>query len=144
MYHSSYCAALASSVMSCTIFAIPLKSFSYMAVSCSSLCTPFIPLNFFMQRSLHASVHFRITTWSWTRSAISGFSANSSTADTGCGQRLVYGAVGGKLLGAGGTGFMLLFAAPDDQAQLANALAPHTHLPFQLEEKGCRVVVNEG
>ena len=54
------------------------------------------------------------------------------------------GAVGGKLLGAGGTGFMLLFAAPDDQAQLANALAPHTHLPFQLEGKGCRVVVNEG
>ena len=54
------------------------------------------------------------------------------------------GAVGGKLLGAGGTGFMLFFAAPDDWERLAEALAPHVHLPFQLEEKGCRVVVNEG
>ena len=53
------------------------------------------------------------------------------------------GAVGGKLLGAGGTGFMLFFAAPEDWERLAEALAPHTHLPFQLEEKGCRVVVNE-
>ena len=53
------------------------------------------------------------------------------------------GAVGEKLLGAGGTGFMLFFDAPDDWKQLAEALAPHAHLLFQLEEKGCRMVINE-
>jgi D-glycero-alpha-D-manno-heptose-7-phosphate kinase len=51
------------------------------------------------------------------------------------------GAIGGKLLGAGGGGFMLLFAKPDDQARIRERLKDLIHVPFKLEDAGSRVVL---
>jgi D-glycero-alpha-D-manno-heptose-7-phosphate kinase len=51
------------------------------------------------------------------------------------------GAVGGKLLGAGGGGFMLLFAKPADHAAIRERLKPLIHVPFEFEESGSRVVL---
>jgi D-glycero-alpha-D-manno-heptose-7-phosphate kinase len=50
------------------------------------------------------------------------------------------GAIGGKLLGAGGGGFLLLFVRPDDQAAVRAAL-PLIHVPFRFESAGSRIVL---
>jgi len=51
------------------------------------------------------------------------------------------GAVGGKLLGAGGGGFLLLFVAPDDRARVREALGHLITVPFRFESSGCRIVL---
>lgn len=52
------------------------------------------------------------------------------------------GAVGGKLLGAGGGGFLLLFVEPDKQDKVKEALKGKLVVPFQFEEKGTHIVGN--
>ncbi len=51
------------------------------------------------------------------------------------------GALGGKLLGAGGGGFMLLFVRPDSQARVRERLKHLVHVPFRFEDSGSRVVL---
>jgi D-glycero-alpha-D-manno-heptose-7-phosphate kinase len=51
------------------------------------------------------------------------------------------GAIGGKLLGAGGGGFMLLFARPEHQARVKDALKHLVHVPFSFDESGSRVML---
>lgn len=51
------------------------------------------------------------------------------------------GALGGKLLGAGGGGFLLLFAEPDAQEGIRAALADLVHVPVQIKSEGSKVVL---
>lgn len=51
------------------------------------------------------------------------------------------GAVGGKLLGAGGGGFMLLFVPPAKQEAVRKRLGKFVHVPFDFEMSGSRIVV---
>lgn len=51
------------------------------------------------------------------------------------------GAIGGKLLGAGGGGFMLLFASPEHHAGIRERLKDLIHVPFKFEDGGSRVVL---
>jgi D-glycero-alpha-D-manno-heptose-7-phosphate kinase len=51
------------------------------------------------------------------------------------------GAVGGKLLGAGGGGFMLLFVKPEDQTRVRDALRKLITVPFRFETSGGRIVL---
>ena len=51
------------------------------------------------------------------------------------------GAVGGKLLGAGGGGFMLLFVPPERQSAVRERLSKFVHVPFEFEMSGSRIVV---
>jgi D-glycero-alpha-D-manno-heptose-7-phosphate kinase len=53
------------------------------------------------------------------------------------------GAVGGKLTGAGGGGFLLLFVAPDQQPAVLDELAELLHVPFAFESAGSEIVFNE-
>jgi D-glycero-alpha-D-manno-heptose-7-phosphate kinase len=53
------------------------------------------------------------------------------------------GAIGGKILGAGGGGFLLLFALPDKQNAVKEALKKLIHVPFKFENSGSRVVLYE-
>jgi D-glycero-alpha-D-manno-heptose-7-phosphate kinase len=50
------------------------------------------------------------------------------------------GAIGGKLLGAGGGGFMLFFVAPEHQPRVLAALADLVHVPFAFETGGAQLV----
>jgi len=50
------------------------------------------------------------------------------------------GAIGGKLLGAGGGGFLLLFVRPDDQDRIRRSLAPLLEVKFRFEKRGSRVI----
>lgn len=53
------------------------------------------------------------------------------------------GAIGGKILGAGGGGFLLLFAKPEIQQSIRDALPNLIHVPFAFENSGSRVVLYE-
>lgn len=50
------------------------------------------------------------------------------------------GALGGKVLGAGGGGFMLFYAPPDRISDVQSALAPHPVIPFRFENSGSAVI----
>jgi D-glycero-alpha-D-manno-heptose-7-phosphate kinase len=56
-------------------------------------------------------------------------------------QAMLAGAVGGKILGAGGGGFMLLFVRPENQPAVRERLKNLVHVPFNFESSGSRVVV---
>jgi len=51
------------------------------------------------------------------------------------------GAIGGKITGAGGGGFMLLFVPPEKQKNVSKRLSKLTHVPIQFEPSGSRIVL---
>jgi len=51
------------------------------------------------------------------------------------------GAIGGKLLGAGGGGFMLVFARPQDHAKIQKRLSTLLRVPFEFEYQGSQIIV---
>jgi D-glycero-alpha-D-manno-heptose-7-phosphate kinase len=53
---------------------------------------------------------------------------------------LAAGALGGKLLGAGGGGFLLMYVPPDAQDAVCRALPELRRLPFDVEASGTNVI----
>src|SRR5205814_10357644 len=53
------------------------------------------------------------------------------------------GAIGGKILGAGGGGFLLLYVEPDAHDRVARALAPLEPTPFRFEPQRSRAIYAE-
>lgn len=50
------------------------------------------------------------------------------------------GAIGGKILGAGGGGFLLLFLKAEDRDRLGRALNFLLHVPFRFETTGSQII----
>lgn len=50
------------------------------------------------------------------------------------------GAIGGKLLGAGGGGFMLFFAPPERHKKIKEKLKGFLHVPFKVEHLGSQII----
>jgi D-glycero-alpha-D-manno-heptose-7-phosphate kinase len=55
---------------------------------------------------------------------------------------LAAGAAGGKVAGAGGGGFLLLFCSPANQHKVRRALSNLKELPFRLERDGSKIIFN--
>lgn len=53
------------------------------------------------------------------------------------------GATGGKLLGAGGSGFMLFYCAKEKQEKLRRALSPLREMSFKFDNEGTKLVYVE-
>jgi D-glycero-alpha-D-manno-heptose-7-phosphate kinase len=53
------------------------------------------------------------------------------------------GALGGKLLGAGGGGFMLLFVPPQHRTAVQASLADLLHVPFRFESRGSQIIFRD-
>jgi D-glycero-alpha-D-manno-heptose-7-phosphate kinase len=77
-------------------------------------------------------------TWKLKRSITDSISNNS--IDDIYSIALKAGAVGGKLLGAGGGGFMIFYIEKDRQAYLKQALSKLLYVPFVFENTGTRVL----
>jgi D-glycero-alpha-D-manno-heptose-7-phosphate kinase len=52
------------------------------------------------------------------------------------------GALGGKITGAGGGGFLLLYCPFEHQEKLREVLSGYQELPFNLEDEGSKVIFN--
>ena len=50
------------------------------------------------------------------------------------------GALGGKITGAGGGGFLLLFVPPEAQQDVLDALPELVHVPFRFESSGSQIL----
>lgn len=53
------------------------------------------------------------------------------------------GAVGGKLLGAGGGGFLMFFVKPENQRNVKKALSNYLNIPFKFDFDGSKIIVYE-
>ncbi len=53
------------------------------------------------------------------------------------------GAVGGKLLGAGGGGFLLFYVEPENHAPVRKALANFKEVTFQFEDSGSQIIYHK-
>jgi D-glycero-alpha-D-manno-heptose-7-phosphate kinase len=53
------------------------------------------------------------------------------------------GALGGKLTGAGGGGFLLLFVPPDRKLEVRQTLEKLIHVPFRFEFGGSQIIFHD-
>lgn len=78
------------------------------------------------------------TTWKLKRQT--GAKISTDSIDMLYGKGMKAGALGGKLLGAGGGGFLLFYVEPDKQQYVRDALADLMYVPFEFENGGTRVI----
>jgi D-glycero-alpha-D-manno-heptose-7-phosphate kinase len=67
-------------------------------------------------------------------------SISNSLIDDAYSAALDAGAIGGKLLGAGGGGFMAFFVRPDEQQRVREALQDLLYVPFDFEQAGSQII----
>ena len=77
-------------------------------------------------------------TWKLKRGISSGISTDS--IDGLYAKGIEAGALGGKLLGAGGGGFLLFYVEEDKREAVAKAMEDLLYVPFQFENSGTRVI----
>ncbi len=78
--------------------------------------------------------------WEWKKSMTGRIS--SPQIDSLYERALDAGATGGKIAGAGGGGFLLLYCPPDRQSSVREVLSEMQELPFSLERDGTKVIFN--
>ena len=78
------------------------------------------------------------TTWRLKRQT--GSKVSTDIIDVLYEKGIKAGALGGKLLGAGGGGFLLFYVRPDKQESVRNALSDLMEVPFEFERSGTRVI----
>jgi len=65
---------------------------------------------------------------------------SNSTIDKIYRTALDNGAIGGKLLGAGASGFMVLYIPPEKHKNVRESLSPYLHVPFRFENDGSTII----
>ena len=78
------------------------------------------------------------TTWKLKKGTGSAISTNG--IDILYEKGINAGALGGKLLGAGGGGFLVFYVQPDKQQAVKEAMQDLMYIPFNFEEGGTRVI----
>ncbi len=77
-------------------------------------------------------------TWRCKRGISSGIS--TASIDEQYGAAIKAGALGGKLLGAGGGGFLLFYVPIEKQSAVRAALKDLLYVPFQFESEGTKII----
>ena len=77
-------------------------------------------------------------TWHLKRGISSGISSDS--IDGQYERAMKAGALGGKLLGAGGGGFLLFYVPKEKQADVKDALKGQLCVPFCFENEGTKII----
>lgn len=78
------------------------------------------------------------TTWRLKRGT--GSQVSTGSIDALYERGLNAGALGGKLLGAGGGGFLVFYVEPDARASVREAMSDLLYIPFEFEDGGTSVV----
>ena len=77
---------------------------------------------------------------SWTRKKTLSSQITNGMVDQAYETARACGAIGGKLLGAGGRGFLLVFAPPERHAAIREKLTALQEVPFSLSHEGSRII----
>lgn len=82
----------------------------------------------------------RLLDRTWRLKRLTGSKISTSNIDELYERGIKAGALGGKLLGAGGGGFLIFYATPDKQPAVREAMKGLLHVPFEFENGGTRVI----
>lgn len=82
----------------------------------------------------------RLLDHTWKLKRQTGSKITTSTIDELYARGIEAGALGGKLLGAGGGGFLLFYVQPEYQESVKAAMDNLLYVPFKFENAGTRVI----
>jgi Predicted kinase related to galactokinase and mevalonate kinase len=82
----------------------------------------------------------RLLDHTWKLKRKTGSKVSTSDIDTIYDKAIQAGAMGGKLLGAGGGGFLVFYVQCQKKAMVETALSDLLHVPFEFETGGTQVV----
>lgn len=82
----------------------------------------------------------RILHEGWKLKRSLGFGISNAGVDEWYNTACANGAMGGKLLGAGGGGFLMIMAPPEKHAAIRAACGHPRELPFRIDRRGSRVI----
>lgn len=82
----------------------------------------------------------RLLDVTWRLKKGTGGAVSTGSIDELYEKGMAAGALGGKLLGAGGGGFLVFYVQPEKQATVREAMEDLLHIPFQFENGGTRVI----
>ena len=82
----------------------------------------------------------RLLNCSWRLKKKTGEKVSTDTIDELYKKGMKAGALGGKLLGAGGGGFLLFYVRPECQEAVKTTMSNLLHIPFTFENGGTRVL----
>ena len=82
----------------------------------------------------------KLLDYTWKLKKGTGSSISTSAIDTLYEQGIQAGALGGKLLGAGGGGFLLFYVRPEQQSAVKEAMKDLMYIPFHFEDGGTQVI----
>ena len=82
----------------------------------------------------------KLLDYTWKLKRGTGNKVSNNTIDELYNKGIIAGALGGKLLGAGGGGFLLFYVERDKQENVLKALDELMNVPFQFESEGSTVI----
>lgn len=82
----------------------------------------------------------RLLDVTWRLKRETGSSISNSFIDELYERGIAAGALGGKLLGAGGGGFLIFYVEPDAQTRVKEAMGDLLYIPFKFEREGASVL----
>ena len=86
----------------------------------------------------------RLLDLTWRLKRGTGKAVSTDSIDALYARAMAAGAVGGKLLGAGGGGFLVFYVEKEQQAAVRAALSELLYVPFRFENDGTRVIHHTG
>lgn len=82
----------------------------------------------------------RLLDYSWRLKKQTGSAVSTSCIDELYEKGIQAGALGGKLLGAGGGGFLVFYVQPEKQATVKDAMKDLLYIPFEFENEGTKII----
>ena len=82
----------------------------------------------------------RMLDHTWKLKCQTGAAVSTDSIDELYAKGIAAGALGGKLLGAGGGRFLVFYVQPDRQDAVRSAMRDLMYIPFLFEEGGTRVI----
>lgn len=82
----------------------------------------------------------RILDHTWKLKRQTGSAVSTNSIDELYGKGISAGALGGKLLGAGGGGFLVFYVQPEYKEAVRHAMRDLLYIPFEFEDGGTRVI----
>ena len=82
----------------------------------------------------------RLLDVTWKLKRQTGKSVSTNNIDNLYDKGITAGALGGKLLGAGGGGFLVFYVQPEKQMLVKEAMKDLLYIPFKFEDGGTQVI----